>query len=251
MRARAAAALMVLAVSLGAQCGDDRFPIALLASQEVHAHCEQATRCGQYATVDTCLSDLEPTDFHVPRLVQRALDPGVIAAVSGGTVRYDEIAARECVDAIAATSCGVAARDVRVDPPACVAMFLGQVAEGGPCAFDQECTSGLCTPAALCPDDYSCCIGTCASPPHTAAIGEACMIDSDCAVDAFCSGSGCHALLATGESCSTSLQCDYDLSCIRPSPTQAGECGPLPGLGEPCPGHACAEIGLVCDAEGM
>ena len=235
---------------LAAACGDNRFPIAILADQEIEAHCEQATRCGQYRDVNTCVFELDRADFRLPALLLRAFNPAYAAAVGSGQVHYDERAAAACVDALAAISCDLSARDARLEPDACANVFTGTVAQGGPCGFDEECASARCTPAALCPDDYTCCIGTCATPPHTAALGDACQIDSDCALDAFCSGAGCHALLADGESCSASAQCDFDLICNRPSPTQSGECGRPPQLGEACPGHVCGEIGTTCGSGG-
>jgi len=131
-------------------------------------------------------------------------------------------------------------------PDACVKMFAGKIADGGACAFDEECASTRCD-VGTCPTG-SCCAGTC-EPTHAAgAVGDACTRDTEC-VGGFCdTDHTCHAPGAAQATCMRDAQCDYGLACLSVSPSLPGSCAALPKQGEACPYQRCAAIGTYCDS---
>jgi len=146
----------------------------------------------------------------------------------------------------AAQSCDLTSRDARTVPLACDEMFSGSVADGAPCAIDEECASSRCN-VSSCPDG-SCCTGVCGTTRPRGQVGDACDRNAEC-LDGYCDAEHqCHALLAANQECLTDPQCDYGLACIQPSPSIPGTCRVLPQLGEACPYARCAGFGVRCDA---
>lgn len=94
----------------------------------------------------------------------------VDAALARGTVLLDEDAVAACTaDMLAVCPAGLAARL----PGACGEVFVGTLANGEPCAIDEECAEGTCDFA----EGASC--GVCTE--GTAALGATCRRNAECA----------------------------------------------------------------------
>jgi MYXO-CTERM domain-containing protein len=113
-----------------------------------------------------------------------------------------------------------------------------QAPNGTPCGIS-ACSSGVYTSAPFC-DTTGACVpgmtspcesGTCADV--TSCVG--CLVDGDCGAGEFCSGTGCAAVLADGESC------PRDAACIN------GECADGVCCSTPCDGpcQSCGESGMA------
>lgn len=229
---------VVLVVVFG--CGDNLTgtPLEDFDAERARARCDQLVRCGLFTDDATCAT-----------FFRKRPDADLVAALAAGVVRYEGVNAKQCNDELAAMSCDTSARDARIRTEACERMFVGTIAAGAQCAFDDECASGSCN-IPVCPE--ACCRGTCRVAHETRAIGAACEIDGDCADDAFCGEDlVCHALVSVGGLCEDDTECEYRLGCIGASELMAGNCRELPLVGEPCPYLRCAELGAVCTAARM
>lgn len=227
---------LVLAAVAG--CSSPSLELDQLDDAMFAAQCLRAVRCGLETSVEACRAyAVTPPPSSFP------------AARAAGHLEFDGDEARRCEDALAARPCDVTSRDARIVPDACKRVFAGRVADGDPCAFDEECTSGRCDQG-VCPEGV-CCIGACGETRTGGAPGDACDRSSEC-TDGFCDGDHtCHALAGNNASCQRDEECAYGLACVSPSPSLPGECKALPRLGEPCPYQRCTEIGTVCAANGL
>jgi hypothetical protein len=176
------------------------------------------------------------------------------AAVRDGYMRFDSVAARECLNSVAMSPCNDA-----IVVPQCRRVFTGAVALGAPCYSREQCAddawcdiiTGLTCPG-----------GVCRAAP---AIGAQCTPTEECSMvgssqgSAWCdvvqpgTGTRCidHRTVATamlGQNCGTSVvvgnvetvtTCQGELVCDR-SPTpgglvpRVGTCRALTAVGAPC-----------------
>ncbi len=140
-------------------------------------------------------------------------------AVTGKTVNYDGVKARNCINEIASGSCSVLDNNL---PAICREALSGTVATGGDCDIDAEC-SGL----SRCEITAGVCPGTCAP---LASAGVACLADGDCQLGLTCSEAThhCAAPAAEGEACKggSAGECAAGLLCIGNDDSQmrAGTC---------------------------
>jgi hypothetical protein len=224
-------------------CGDNIAAISFedFASRKRAAECERQVRCGLFSTPEACMAYI----YMLP-------DPSLAAAIADGRVRYDELAALNCLAAVSKISCDSGTREARIEPAACTEALAGTAADGDTCAFDTECMSRHCSQPDC--DPATCCAGVCAafSP---AKIDEACGFNGDCVSDAYCGVDHlCHALGNAGDTCYSDAQCGYALGCV--TATNPGLCVPLAAHGAPCPDGRCAALGdhcgpgSVCVADG-
>lgn len=215
-------------------CGAAPLELEQLEAASVTAQCEWIVRCGLLPSLEVCeayTGTPPPSSFG--------------AARDAGHLDFDGDQARRCHVALAALSCDLTSRAYRVVPEACRNMFRGRVADGEPCAFDEECASSRCNQG-VCPEGV-CCIGMCGETHGGGSPGDACDRSSEC-VDGFCDSDGtCHALAAENAGCLRDEQCDFGLACVSPSPSIPGECKRLPHLGGVCPYQRCAEANAICD----
>lgn len=165
--------------------------------------------------------------------------------------------------------------EVQIDPAESCWTGRGELEEGDPCFFDQQCAEGACIEGL----DGGC--GTCGAPKDE---GESCYSDEECADGLQClwddGDSTCAPMSDLGESCEGPHRCRDGLTCLEEGqefvcvlPAQEGEpCdwdddGCAPGLvcrdgtcevplfgdvGDPCGVHwsDCSEqLGLICDWE--
>jgi hypothetical protein len=114
---------------------------------------------------------------------------------SDGRVRYDGDKLAACLAYIRESSCETLGKTNHfAGIPGCDNFVMPLVSDGGGCAYDWECTGGLCT-------DGKC--GTLPGP-H-----EACTTNSRCAAGSSCAGTTnmCVAQVADGDSCTDGTEC--------------------------------------------
>lgn len=226
----------VFAVAAVAACSSaSSIELDELGRVSLAARCTRFVRCGLSPTIEACVAY-----FRIP-------PPDSFGqARDAGRLDFDGEQARRCEDALAAQSCDVTSRDLRVVSESCTKMFHGHVADGDACAFDQECASSRCD-RGVCPDGV-CCAGVCSSTRTGGNLGDACDKTSDC-VGGLCDADRtCHALVAADGMCTADEECNYNTACVSPSPSIPGECKVLPHVGETCPYQRCADVGTTCDA---
>jgi hypothetical protein len=197
--------------------------------ESLDARCEYLTRCGLFPSETACQS------YFAGRTAQST---SIVAAVDAGKVKYDEDLAEECIDALRDASCSQGAS---LDS-SCDDIFVGTVADGGACAFDDECVSGTCS-ITDCTD--ACCPGMCVPSRPVPKIGEMC--NFVCEDGAYCADDNtCHAELPVGAACADPFACVPGAYCADRTTTTSGTCKKLPATGEACV-DICGNIGDYCD----
>ncbi len=154
-------------------------------------------------------------------------------SIADGHVAFDPERAAACLEARATTFCDETATEPRIDDP-CEDVWEGLRESGESCRKD-ECVHGTsCTTG-------SGCHGTC-NP-----VMFAC---PECAADEWCDAAAgtCEALLAEGETCGASFQCQEGLVCDAPS-MGTGDCVAtgIRAEGEACEVDDVCEEGLYCE----
>jgi hypothetical protein len=218
-----------------AGCGDNiaAIPYEQYAGARRQAECERLVRCGLFADLAAC----DAYSYPLP-------DLNLDAAIADQRVRYDGVAAQQCIDAISALTCDGGSPEARSFPEWCQRIFTGTAEAGDACAFDSECESRHCEQEAC--DPSMCCPGTCVGDGPSIENGP-CRADPDCVAGTACGlDHVCHALAKAGDTCYRDAQCDYGLGCI--TQTNPGICRPLAAPGDACPFSRCALIGDRCDA---
>jgi hypothetical protein len=247
-----------------APAGPGPIPLDALRDELTNARCTWLARCGYTPDQKTCEATEGDSDETLQLLADAVL----------GRVTYDPAAARACVEALRARTCDDQTASRTAIDEACGGMFVGTVADGGPCLLHEECTGGLCD-TSMCMGD-ACCLGTCKQEPAPAAIGADCS-STPCVAGAYCGNTGpngepptCSALKDNGQpcdkidACKDGQRCDVggsDPKCFVLS-KNGGSCNPnleqpclefddycdpadskckqLPGAGAPCaPGDKC------------
>jgi len=146
-------------------------------------------------------------------------------SIAAGRVVYHGDRMADCIDAISTLSCTEfqQANGGPFPNGACQDPFEGQVAIGGECANDFDCTSEYCSGDML-DFDGNITFGACADAPLA---GDPCD-NNDCAEGAFCDFTAgmptCEALLADGSGCTSDNQCASD-SCNGADGGSPGTCG--------------------------
>ncbi|HJL14102.1 MAG TPA: hypothetical protein RMH99_00530 [Sandaracinaceae bacterium LLY-WYZ-13_1] len=169
-----------------------------------------------------CESKLGPLGLLTERVCHPAegmVFDGLNDSVAGGTVTYDPVAARTCLDDFGALGC---ADLFSLESPfdmLCRDVFTPTVAAGDPCARDEECVDGRCVVEATCP-------GTCVA---LAEAGMGCDDDDECAEGLACVGGSCEARRGEGGSCAGD-----DDDCMAGLYCEAGTCATRPTEGDPC-----------------
>jgi hypothetical protein len=229
------------------------------------AICDRAARC--YAVA----SYLGPS---CDDSVRQSFGDDVTAAIAGGRLGYDKVAAGACLAGLAETEC-------RADQPsdatitACLVALSGKVATGKPCFGTFECAAGICpsvtgdTCPALCPEvaksgaacsflsgpdcdareGLRCSGATCVVP---AAKGGACIDNNGCESGSVCVNEVCGSLRPEGAGCSRDASCDKDMFCAGGD--EGGICEARLPLGGACgkdPEDTGASLRHVQCADGL
>ena len=213
------ASFFAAAIGCGGGSGGDPIPLEDLGEQVATAFCERAFNCCTEAELAEEFGGTAPADVGECVTTFGAFFDfdDEIDAVEAGTVTYDEGTAGDCLAELQAAGCGAADEDLECDP------FTGSVATDGACELDEacldgaRCNDGICVdevglgdecPDSFCDDGSSCTDGTCVAPP---AEGQECP-GFVCEAGAFCDSAAqpatCVALLADGEACNGSYECE-------------------------------------------
>ncbi len=202
----------------------------------VQGTCQTMVECGvagsdlSFATVQGCVALLESSgskDFAT-----------MVAAVQGGSAKYDDVAAGKCL--AQATSTCLLGGDISGYPD-CIKTFTGTIADGKACKVDIECVSQNCASA------VEGCPTVCTA---VKAAGAACQAGDKCAPGNKCLGGTCvdSAPKAVGGPCSGDQDCKADLWCQTVSEGSAGVCAAKVALGAACSSDLACANGLYCDA---
>lgn len=169
------------------------------------------------------------------------------AAIDSGHVFYDPSNLPQCLAAVRALACDVAA--VRFPGP-CASVLVPNVAIGGGCLIDAECENG-----GFCEGETR---GACPSTCRPrGAQGAACRTDAQCADGLACQSDECARPPQQGMACGgeDSVACAFGFVCVGGDATRDGACARarslrVAQLGEPCdPNGEHCEDGLTCAAQ--
>lgn len=219
-------------IALLAACGDNLRPLAVddypAAARE--ALCHRLVRCGEIESLEICRA----TNLGVTL----AFTASERAAFDAGTIVYNALTARDCVDDLADQSCDTTSDSFRNGPGACDAIVAGTLGDGERCAFDLECRSRDCVVPAC---GEACCTGHCVGDARVLPGANEPCPGFACAPGAVCDRSTrtCVALQPAGAACTFLYQCDYGLLCVD------HKCSALPALGERCT-SVCRDAGATC-----
>lgn len=204
------------------------------------AQCHHAAVCGLFPDAATCLAANFGFSFEI--------DPSLVAAVRAGRVKYDGRKLGDCYEQFGDATCDRTDADGRQFFLRCMGAIVGTVGDGGACAVEAECISGVCNIPA-CPD--ACCPGSCVggtAPDREAGLGEACGTETRCGSGGYCSSGVCAALKPADSTCVSPTECDYGLGCAGTPRT----CRPLAALGETCSAdNSCRDEGQYCNTTTM
>lgn len=175
------------------------------------------------------------------------------SGLSSGKVVVDPAVYANCLAAFNGTSCTPSSYE-----NACNNVFVGQVARGAECQFDQQCVPGdFCDPSLQCP-------GKCAA---RIAVGSPAPSGSGCVIGASVYGGTCAANVAIGQSCAATGGSTDPHNCVDGAVcTQAEVCAAyvyhragescdnrvtLCEMGKDCVGGTCVAYGApgaACDS---
>jgi len=226
------AAALIAATAAG--CGGGSVDINDLGAAVSDSYCQYYVSCGVFSSIDACKALFGDS----------RIDPQLVADVDSGVIKYDGGAAKDCIDALATTSCNPGDQNSRVTPSSCDDAFTGTIGDGGTCYISDECISKNCDKPSC---SMACCAGTCGpADPAPVAIGQSCEA-APCVDGAYCDATAtCAALLPAGSDCQGDSQCAYGLLCLG-----AGTCQAPAGAGDTCitggNGPECGVLGVVCD----
>lgn len=134
-------------------------------------------------------------------LLNGLLVPEYKDAIAADRIKYDGDAMRACLDAAANLSCSAYSQLTGHESVSCSTPFIiPEVADGGACAQDYECTSNNCDGA-----HDSMANGTCKPMPTE---GQDCTVN--CAQGLFCSydaSATCQPVLPNGTTCAGDEEC--------------------------------------------
>jgi len=199
------------AVSSVLGCADDPgpgpIPLDELRDELSTALCNQYARCGQMPDQATCEAAQGDSLLTLQLLTDAAL----------GRVTYDEAGARTCVEAIRNRVCDGALATKKALDTACAKMFVGTVAAGGSCLFDNECSGGGVCNTTMCMGNGACCLGVCEAKPAPVALNGDCSTNTLCVESAYCDDSmmpaTCKPRKDNGDACSAQGQCKEGMRC--------------------------------------
>jgi hypothetical protein len=156
-------------------------------------------------------TEAECVTMQTPVLTSAVMN--LLAGVDAGRIVYHADRAKQCLDSIAALSCGWGIYYSTRYVSGCAHVFDGTVATGDACTLDEECMSGFCSPTG------------CAA---RLAVGEACTSPTACQDGLYCpvsAGDHCVAVAKIGQACEVSISCENN-SCVIPDGQTSGTCGP-------------------------
>ena len=241
-------------VALACGCGSSDSGVSLenYPDRAIDNFCDNATECGFYPDLQTCLDTQDA--FTVDQ---------ELADQEAGLLNPDEGKLAEC--AAARTGCE---RDFNTNTEdveraiACIEAVSGSLADGEVCTSNTQCTGGICRPDETCDPNDTCCPGTCETGelPFSQS-GEDCLFGPRCGVGLFCnvevSGQDvmliCRPQVADGVECLAGNACVDGHWCNSVDGESPGTCEPRAASGESCDGtsatriNACLDVTTYCD----
>ena len=228
--------LWVLVLAVAAACGGGGVKIDDFPEELAAAICERDVRCGFQPDAATC----EASQIFAGNDVETT-----VGAVQAKTLKYSESQAKKCLDFIRDDDCTFRGF---YEQSACDDLFVGTLAAGTACVFDDECADGgECTQTdAACDRNTACCAGTCAAGPAVVGANMPCGdtggAGSICDDGLYCKDTGaatgtCTALVANaGDACDTFFDtCADPFYCnIQDFMTFTGKCAAPAASGEAC-----------------
>ncbi|HET9953402.1 MAG TPA: hypothetical protein VFQ61_02800 [Polyangiaceae bacterium] len=236
------AALSGVLLAPGCELPEYAFPEAQLGQggegATAHASCTADEQCATLSTTRTC--DLRTSECVqcVPTPDRDDCGPGQFCSVNRCAVGCDRSA-----DCKSGTTCDLASH-------VCVGCQGDQDCSAGTVCADGRCESS-CATDETCPQDFTCCGGTCAAlgsdPLHCGACMQACADDEDCVNGECGAGSGCQKGSADcdgwrGNGCEVDLNRD-DAHCG----VCGNDCGAAHCSGGRCSALQCGDGTADCD----
>lgn len=214
----------------------DKYDIKNYAENLAEATCKKAYDCCTSAEIeasgqgvgygddeDDCEDNFEGAFKDQQKRLEKSID--------AGRLKYDANQLEKCLDAYAAKSCEELKSRLTEDAAECDTVFTAQVANGGVCASDEDCTSGRCE-LAVDQDGDEADEGICQA---YAAVGATCNETTTCGPGSYCEGSACVAAKADGATCTSNGQCDTGgCNGFDSEAGTDGTCGPKGGEGTRC-----------------
>ena len=205
------------------------------------AQCDYMVRCQIVEDRATC---------DAAEILDNQQNKTLLHAIDDGTVTYDAVAAKACIDWLGMQSCSFAG--FHIDNP-CTHIFKGTIANGGHCFIDQQCAGGgSCDQVdPICDAKTTCCPGICNGSISESAIDGPCDDGMHiCGVDAYCKANKCAALATTeGATCDSIDGCANPMYCN--APTGTGTCKTPAASGATCVRgdvKPCVDSRDYCDA---
>jgi hypothetical protein len=197
-------------MAYGCHIGDGTTTDDVDAAQSALRFCD-ATAGAVFRAADACCSanDRETPLYRVGHALYGTPACDLEPEARRRFVRIDEEAAARCIQdyqhVIAARVCGHAIARVRVDTPACAAVAVANVSEGGECEFSRDCIGSL-----VCAGRH--CVAPC-EPGKDAAKhecvpagdGDSCDPNFGCARGLACESPGAHPHAALFGTCSADV----------------------------------------------
>jgi hypothetical protein len=244
-------------VTAGCEDGERGMAAEDLAEAERVARCEYQVRCGFSPDMGVCWGATE----YDRSLVQ------AVGSAAFGNVTYDPVAAKEWIDQLRDRSCDRSRELARAMDEARAAVFEGHRALGEDCFADEECNGLAVCDRWDCPNNQTCCTGTCVATRELT-IGETCPLPDErdalrsaCEELAWCqpderddgepvTTGTCTERMDNGQPCTRHDECLDGQLCDLGGRNQ---CYRLSEVGEPCnpnlSSSACLGIDQVCDPQ--
>ena len=238
-------------------CNQPSVPFESLQIESSNALCTAYVRCGVAESDQNCRM------FFSELLNSQIVTNSELAkSIADGRIKYDGMAAHQCIAAMQNAECGSTPLVAYYGEPQCHKLYRGTLAEGQPCKMS-ECAPGLfcefsnnnfcegkCQKQVEAGGDSSSAFacapmtdfrdGKCAAPSQ---LGGSCSLR--CADNLNCVSGKCVKPSKAGDSCEGLLTCGFGLDCV------AGKCDSRASTGDACniDGAAMCNLELVCSAE--
>jgi hypothetical protein len=228
MRLAPVLAFVVMACG-GGSGGDNGLEAESFPAEFLRVECEAAARCTDYETVAKCEATVPIDRFYAQ----------AVLGVAAGVVRFDARTAAACLDYRRNADCRSKHR-THDDP--CLRVYVGLVANGAACEFNEECASRRCVVTDPSCEGDGCCAGTCmpSTEIRNVPIGGTCSSDGNCTDDAYCNAlEKCAALVEVeGAPCEEVFDCAEPLFCntVAAQPTCMRSAEPGAACDENVPG---------------
>lgn len=216
---------------------DPNVPLGELCLEVAAADCARLEACGAlYPPLDVATCEATVANFRCG-----PVQAGLQAAVEGGSLDYFELAARECVSAVAARGCDVGLRSALLELPACRAMVTPRGEAGTACHVGFDCAEGFaCRITDMCPGSCQPLLGN----------NQPCTFGDRCAEGLYCDVTAmrCLASVDTGGTCaleSSGNACVAGSFCDRSNPA-APVCVLGRGRNEGCQSFRECANGAAC-----